>query len=108
MILILIYIYNDYFIIKTNEKGCKNYMLKNCKIGKNRFMDFIPYTENVLIEYVSIIKNARKNIQFLTNKFHKYYEKNHNIYEAPVNKYITEIPSIMDWYMHVSRDVTVY
>lgn len=41
---------------------------------------------------LSIIKNARKNIQFLTNKFHKYYEKNHNIYEAPVNKYITEIP----------------
>jgi len=52
------YIYNDYFIIKTNEKGCKNYMLKYCKIGKNRFMDFIPYNEKVLIEYVNIIKNA--------------------------------------------------
>ena len=41
---------------------------------------------------LNIIKNARKNIQILTNKFHKYYEKNHNNYEPYPSNCFTGLP----------------
>ena len=41
---------------------------------------------------MNIIKNARKNIQILTNKFHKYYEKNYNNYEPYPSNCFTALP----------------
>ena len=51
-------IYKDYFVIRTNENNYRNFGLKYCKIGGNRWYNLIPYNENIFIESVNPVKNG--------------------------------------------------
>lgn len=51
-------IFGDYFVLRTNVGSYKNFGLKYCKIGGNRWRDLIPYDKDIFLESVNPVRNG--------------------------------------------------